>query len=209
MLVYSSCLLSRFLDPKNQPEEVKEYLEREDRFLLDSIAQGSTLADFGCGFGRHLELLKGRLSYGLGIDNNEKDILVGRRRLKDCPNLELKVADVRDPRLERIFDYAVCMNNTLGNIEEKQKVIDEMQKAIVPEGLILAGVYSEKSIQPRIRWYENVGLHIKDITERHILTEEGFKSGHFRVEDLARLFGPCCRIEKTGEFGFFVIERKS
>ena len=67
MSIYHKEWLSKFLNPKNQPDEIKEYLERENDFLLKNVIRGSSLVDFGCGFGRHLELLSRRLSYRIYI----------------------------------------------------------------------------------------------------------------------------------------------
>lgn len=208
MLTYSSDLLSRFLNQGNQPADAKEYIKEENRLLSEIIKPRTTLIDFGCGFGRHLELLRDRLFYGLGIDINKEYILSGRRKLKDYPNLELKVADARHPKLGMLFDYAICMNNTLGNIKEKQKVIAEMQKAIIPGGLIIVGVYSENSINSRIRWYKNIGLHTKKVIEDYILTEEGFRSEHFTEKKLIRLFNNCCKIKNIDKFGYLAMQFK-
>ena len=203
MSIYNQRWLSRFIDPQNQPDEIKRYVEAENRFLLENITSQSRLVDFGCGFGRHLQLLADRLIYGLGIDINEEDVRLGYELLRGYLNLELRVADARNTRIEETFDFAICMNNTLGNIEEREKVISEMRRVVLPSGLLLIGVYAENSVIPRIEWYQRTGLTIQEVTEDYILTDHGFKSYHFSIDGLIRLLGKC-QIEPVGRIGYLI-----
>jgi SAM-dependent methyltransferase len=197
MSIYEQGWLWKFLNIENQPKEIRNYLNDENRLLLKYVLPYTSLVDFGCGYGRHLELLHNRLSRGLG-----------KEALERYNNLELKLADARKSVLNNdSFDYAICMNNTLGNIEEKDSVIAEMRRVIKPGGIILAGVYSEKSIDARIEWYERTGLNIEERGKDYILTTEGFKSWHFSKQGLHQLFGKC-QIYEIAEIGYFVIARK-
>jgi SAM-dependent methyltransferase len=183
--------------------EVREYLAEENRILLDCMEEGSSLVDFGCGFGRHLNLVGDKLAYGLGIDLDEARIREGQNLLRARRNIELRVADARATGLEETFDYAICMNNTLGNIEEKKMVIDELSHVVKPHGTILVAVYSMLSIIPRIGWYQRTGLTVTQVTEHYIQTEEGFKSDHFSEERIRQLL-PYFDILKITDFGYLV-----
>lgn len=127
--------------------------------------------------------------------------------MRKYSNLELKVADARNTELEPIFDYSICMNNTLGNIEDKDLVVGELRRVIKSKGLIIAGLYSENSIDARIEWYERTGLQIQLVAEDHIQTFEGFKSWHFSGDKIHELFGDCL-IFNIGLVGYFVIFQK-
>ncbi|MDD5191682.1 MAG: class I SAM-dependent methyltransferase [Candidatus Nanoarchaeia archaeon] len=205
MSIYDAGWLAKFLDSKNQPQEIKDYLREENKLLLEKIKKGTSLVDFGCGYGRHLELLAERLSYGLGIDINDKAVEQARRNLSKYNHIELRVADCRDLCLRQTFDYAISMNNTIGNIEEKEKVIAEMKKAVFPDGRCILGLYNINSIEPRVLWYEKTGLKIKKVTEDYIETDKGFRSYHFTKEEIIRLTGRCdiLSIAEIGYFGFF------
>ena len=199
----------KFLDPGNLTKQMQDYLQEESTLLLEHIQDNASLADFGCGFGRHLELLGTNLRYGLGFDIVGQYISIGRERLKKYPNLKLMVSDARNAGLHKNkFDYAICMNNTLGNIEEQGKVVSEMRRVILPDGLILAGVYSEKSIDSRIEWYERTGLTIEKVTEGYITTKQGFRSEHFSRTKLSTLFGNCS-IEDIAGIGYLAISAKT
>lgn len=195
------------LNPENQPQQIKNYLNEESQLLSKYVLKGSRLIDFGCGYGRHLELLQDRLIYGLGLDIAEEYIKMGKKRLKKFTNLELKTADVIDIKIDNKFDYAICMNNTLGNIENKDKLVTKMKQALVKDGIILLGAYSNNSINARIEWYNNTGLKVEKITDDYILTSNGFKSWHFTKKQLNELFGSCT-IENISNFGYFVTVKK-
>ena len=209
MSIYYQGWIYRFLDTKNQPQEIQDYLRRENELLLQNIEQNTSAVDFGCGCGRHLELLGTNLRYGLGFDIVGQYIKIGTERLKKYPNLKLMVSDARNAGLHNNkFDYSICMNNTLGNIEEQGKVVSEMRRVILPNGLILAGVYSEKSIDSRIGWYERTGLTIEKVTKDQIITQQGFKSEHFSRSKLSTLFGNCS-IEDIAGIGYLAISAKT
>lgn len=203
MSIYDKGWLMRFLNPENQPKQIQDYLNQEIKLLLRYVSPKSCLIDFGCGFGRHLELLQKKLSYGLGIDTIDEYIAAGNKRLKRFSNLELIKADALNFNIENKFDYAICMNNTLGNIAEKEKLILQMKKATKPEGKLIAGVYSNKSIDSRIKWYNKTGLKIKKITNEFILTDNGFKSWHFTKKQLYKLFNTK-KVENIADIGYFI-----
>ena len=191
------------MDPENQPDKIKAYIEAEEKFLLSKIELNSSLVDFGCGIGRHLDLLGARLRYGLGVDIVHNYIAHAKRILMDKSEIEFQVGDIRNCPLERVFDYVICMHNTIGNIREKNVVLNQMKKAANKSGEILIGVYSEDSIESRIEWYERAGLCVIDVTQESIRTNLGFQSDHFSKERIMGLFGDC-DVEEISEIGYII-----
>jgi len=57
MKFYESTEGHKILDEKYWPEKVKEYLEKEDMFLVKNIKTDSVMLDVGSGEGRHIKLL--------------------------------------------------------------------------------------------------------------------------------------------------------
>jgi len=47
------------------------YFLAEEEYLKKSVNTGFSVIDFGCGNGRHLNLLKHKINRGLGIDLNQ------------------------------------------------------------------------------------------------------------------------------------------
>ena len=55
MSIYDKGWLMKFLNPKNQPQQMRNYLDKESKLLKNQILKGTSLIDFGCGYGRHLD----------------------------------------------------------------------------------------------------------------------------------------------------------
>jgi ubiquinone/menaquinone biosynthesis C-methylase UbiE len=170
--------------------------------LLKIIPENTTLIDFGCGEGRHLRLLEKKLSYGLGIDLNKKVLEKAIRRSKNKSNLKFQRADATDTNIHTIFDYAICMFNTIGNIKQKQRLLSEMKRLAPSPQTAIISVYSENSIEPRIAWYKNLGININEVTDTHILMDL-IKSDHFTKERILGLI-PQAKIEPLTEIGYLV-----
>jgi len=68
--VYASGLLNRALDPATQPPEIRAFLQAEIELLQDTVADGMSVIDIGCGTGRHLAMLRNRLRIGVGVDTS-------------------------------------------------------------------------------------------------------------------------------------------
>lgn len=207
MTIYDdSGLLSRFLDPANIPPKVKEYMDRENDILLDNPPKGR-LVDFGCGNGRHLKMLADGLEYGLGIDDSRDNIEGAIKNLKKFRNLKVIKEDIVYSRIGQIFDFAICMNNTLGNFYEHEMglVVQNMKYALIDYGFGIVGLHSPGLVKAKKRWYRNVGLHVNRVTRTYIETEEGFRSYHFTMNAITQLFGEKCVIRDIGGLGYFVM----
>ncbi|NES84670.1 MAG: hypothetical protein F6K10_26500, partial [Moorea sp. SIO2B7] len=47
----------KFLDPQNQTEGIREYIELEEEFILRNFKDVDSVLDIGCGEGRYLRKL--------------------------------------------------------------------------------------------------------------------------------------------------------
>ena len=191
--------LVKFLDPKNQPQLIKKFLDNENKFLLEHIHQNKSVLDIGCGFGRHLSLLAPIINKGVGVDINERSISQSKIVLQkyefintfvsDASNLKSKIKD-------NTFDYVICMNNTFGNLGDKKRLIlKEMKRIVKDNGEIIISVYSHQSISERVKWYQKTGLRNITIYSDFITAlspqqeiKEKFKSEHFTKKSLQKLF---------------------
>lgn len=192
----------KFFDQSKQPQKIKQFFHEENNALLKIIPENTTLIDFGCGEGRHLRLLEKKLSYGLGIDLNKKVLEKAIRRSKNKSNLKFQRADATDTNIHTIFDYAICMFNTIGNIKQKQRLLSEMKRLAPSPQTAIISVYSENSIETRIAWYKNLGININEVTDTHILMDL-IKSDHFTKERILGLI-PQAKIEPLTEIGYLV-----
>ncbi len=167
--------------------------------FIDSLPSNGTdevhVLDVGCGFGRHLiDLAKTRSNVtGLGIDvvpgmvaeaAHDARIKDLEQRLYFCEDDAVRLETCRDGE----FDAAICMTNTLGNLEEGKaaEAISQMYRALKPGGKLLISVYGASSVSPRLASYKTVKLHVKEVGRR-IKAAEGLESSYFTEDELKQL----------------------
>jgi SAM-dependent methyltransferase len=153
------------------------------------------LLDVGCGFGRHLIRLATDMPAvtALGIDMipgmvaeaaHDARIAGLDSRLYFCQDDAVSLDTCRDGE----FDAAICMTNTLGNLEEGKAAaaIRQIHRVLKPDGKLLISVYSAASVPPRLTSYRDVKLHVSERGKR-IKAAEGLESSYFSENELRQL----------------------
>lgn len=187
---YAAGLLNRALDPTTQPLEIRAFLQAELDLLHDIITEGMRVIDVGCGTGRHLLLLRDRLSLGVGVDYERSYIAEADRRAGGG-HLHFVVADATLIPVLATFDFATCLTNTWGTMSDKTGVLREMRRVAPKPGTRLLSVYSEASVPFRREWYRRLGHAVLEETRDYLVTEGGFRSEHFSEARLCSLVGEC------------------
>jgi SAM-dependent methyltransferase len=200
--VYAAGILNRALDPSTQPDAIRDFLHAEERLVAESVPRGARVVDFGCGTGRHLIALAGRLSLGVGIDYEKAYIAEAARRHPGAP-LHFLVADATAVPLRTAFDAALCLTNTWGTMSDKLAVLGEMRRLAPKPASRFLTVYASTSVQPRREWYANMGHEVIDVTDECIVTRSGFVSEHFTEDRLRGLVGEC-RLRRIGGVAYAV-----
>lgn len=182
--------LYKFLNPENQPLLIREYLQKENEYLMEHIGMGGVLLDVGCGFGRHLNLLVEKCILGVGVDIDKLRITDAKENLRNFRNIFLFLADaVNIPLASNSLDFIICMNNTFGNLfAKKEQALREMKRLIKHEGLIIISIHSIDAIPIKVQWYERTGMRGVTLRNYNIHTEEGFISENFSQKYLEDLF---------------------
>ena len=119
------------------------------------------------------------------------------RRALGLDNLEVREVDLREPGDESLYDVVVCAD-VLEHIEEDERVISHLARALKPGGVLL--VTSPSVPQPRhlplVAWRERrIGFdpsdygHVRDGYSEDRLREL-FESAGLEVESVRRTFGP-------------------
>ena len=67
----NSDFLDYLLKMVKEVPSINSYLLAEEEYLKNNIPIDASVIDFGCGNGRHLNLLKNRIGRGVGIDMNQ------------------------------------------------------------------------------------------------------------------------------------------
>ena len=188
--VYSAGLLNRALDPETQPPAIRAFLHAELEFLRDTIVDGSRLIDFGCGTGRHLVALQDRISLGFGLDYEPEYIEQACHR-GGGRDLHFIVSDAAAVPVTKAFDFATCLTNTWGTMEDKAGVLAEMRRLAPKPGTRILSVYSSASVPARREWYRRLGHEVTEETSECLITDGGFRSEHFSENRLRNLIGTC------------------
>ena len=179
----------KILDSQFWPKKLREYLIREDIFLVENIKKDSTVLDIGSGGGRHLKLLSNSCKKIIGIDNSKTMVDCTKKALSKCRNVIVLEVDVKYFKFPKdSFDFIICMFNTFGNMTvETQKIcLDKMNELIKPDGIILMSVYSEKAIDTQIEHYNKIGLIVRGSDENFVYTEK-FVSERFSEGKIKRV----------------------
>jgi ubiquinone/menaquinone biosynthesis C-methylase UbiE len=170
---------------------------RLEKFARDAASPAGDvhMLDVGCGFGRHLIDLASTMPRltGLGVDIIPGMVAEAAHdarmagldgRLYFCQDDAVLLETCRDDE----FDAAICMTNTLGNLEEGKApaAIGEIYRTLKPGGQLLISVYSAQSVAPRLASYRNVKLHVKE-TGKSIEAAEGLQSSYVYDSDLRKL----------------------
>lgn len=102
------------------------------------IAPSDVVLDLGCGDGKHLRALAGRIGQGIGIDLSRKMIATARRRA--ChPDLRFRVDDAET--LSTVpsgsVDKVICVG-VLEHVLRPSRVIEQAARVLKPSGRFLA-----------------------------------------------------------------------
>ena len=170
--------------------KIKDWFQKEIAYLKKNIKPNSKILDIGCGFGRHIELIADFSKEVIGIDNNSGMIKKAKNRLSNFKNVKLFVQNAQKLEFKKdYFDYVICFTNTFGNFPDiKENVLKEMKRVCKKDGQIIISVYNDNVLKMRKKNYEKVGLHITEIKNGIIYTEEGLISEQFSKSQLKKLF---------------------
>jgi SAM-dependent methyltransferase len=188
--VYATGFLNRALDPATQPEAIQLFLRAEVDLLRAMVTPGMRVLDVGCGTGRHLFLLRERLSLGVGVDYERSYVAEAGRRGGSCA-LHFIAGDGTRIPLAGSFDLALCLTNTWGTMSDKAGVLQEMRRLAPRPGSRVLSVYSPASVSARREWYSRLGHAVLEETDEYLVTEGGFRSEHFSEARLRALVGDC------------------
>lgn len=202
---YEKGLLEAYLTVA--PKKIKEFIKKEDEFLIKTIPKNSTILDVGCGFGRHVKLLAEQGNKIVGIDYNGCMLKKAKEYLKGINNTELYLENAKSIHFKgKEFDFVICMLNTFGDQgKQKNLVLKEMKRVLKPEGKIIISVWSEKALKERIKAYRNVGIKIEKIEGQKIKLKNSHTSEALTEKQLKNLFNKMnlsSKIIKITELGY-------
>jgi len=137
---------------------VKNYIEKESRFLLENVPEKCKAVEVGCGDGRVLLLLAKKVSEIVGVDFNSEVLCKAKEKIVSFNNIQLICRNFLDNGLEESsFDCCIFSYNTFGNFhKDKEKILKEAIRVTKSGGKIFISVYSEKALAERIKHYTGI-----------------------------------------------------
>lgn len=124
-----------------------KHTHTEVNFIIDScvLSDNATIADFGCGKGRHAIMLA-KKGYGvIGIDYSDNLINKAIRDAKkyDINNVHFVKGDCRSINLEKKFDVLISLYDVIGtyvHYSDNMKIVQNLYDHLRDDGLALISV---------------------------------------------------------------------
>jgi len=112
------------------------YQKRISTVYRFNIPENSEVLEIGCGSGNLLSALKP--SYGLGYDISG-NMVARAKRLH--PDLDFIQSDASQMEVNHSFDF-VIISDTINDLWDVQKTLDNVQKLLKPDGRLIINFYS-------------------------------------------------------------------
>ena len=178
------------------PPRVKQYLQAEIDFALDNMKGKELVLELGCGYGRILNQIAGKIGVICGIDNSFASLDLGREIMKEASNLVLAQMDAVNLAFQdNAFDAVLCLQNGISAFGvEQRRLIEESIRVTKPGGKAFLSTYSEKFWEHRLQWFQlqsAAGL-LGEINWARtgkgvIICQDGFKATTLSPEDFRAL----------------------
>lgn len=149
----------------------RQNYEFETDYVVRTLPQGASVLQVGSMEGtRAARILEQRadLKYtGLDID----DVLMSLART-NVPNANFVLGDITDPPEIGPFDYVICLNHTLGYIEDVEAAMTRMKQL---GAHVVVSVYGETFDEvAAVDYFETLGLEIGGIADTEFNMANGW-----------------------------------
>lgn len=159
-------------DLDNIPDLMRQNYIFETDFLAENLTQNSRVLQVGCVDGERIRrLLAIRPDLKItGLEIEKSLVELAREKSKQFHQASFIHADITQPPNLPKYDYVICMNNTLGYIDDDFKAISEMQKL---GKKVIISVYSEKFTDDlAIDYFNQLGLEVEKIKNNLVTTRD-------------------------------------
>jgi len=174
------------------PDSYKKWFKEEKKYLQKNITPTTTVLEVGCGEGRSLRNILPITKNLTGIDNDEKAVGDAKENFKQYPSVNILLADaINLPFKDKSFDFVICMVTFANFGVKKYKALNEMKRVLKDKGAIIISVFSENSLDERMKVYRKFGGKIKENKNGKIIFDEDWEdnvSEQFSEEELREIF---------------------
>jgi len=138
------------------PPRVKAYLEAEIAFVLERTSPSLVAAELGCGYGRILKRLMGRVKVAFGIDTSLESLQYARTFVGRSQPVRLLLMDATEMGVaDGTFDLTVCIQNGICAFSvDPDRLFAEALRVTRPGRTVLFSTYSPRFWDDRLEWFE-------------------------------------------------------
>ena len=167
----------KFLDPRNETEGIKEYMQLEEELVLKTFKGIDSVLDVGCGEGRYLRELAPLVGKITGIDFAQQLVELAKTTTVSFNNVEIihGSAEHLTTLVQETFTYALLAWNTIGNIPQElhQAIFDNLAKVVDEKIFISTYQYGQEVMDERLRYYDKTGFKVESINGNQVILEGG------------------------------------
>ena len=127
---------ARVYDALNARKDYRQATRTLMQIVRHAVPDARSLLDVGCGTGRHLEHLRGRLDVE-GLDLSRQMLAIARKR---SPGVRFRQGTLVDFDLHRRFDVVTCLFGSIGyakTLEGLRKAVRCMAHHLRPDGVLI------------------------------------------------------------------------
>jgi 2-polyprenyl-3-methyl-5-hydroxy-6-metoxy-1,4-benzoquinol methylase len=142
---------------KTQSWARQSYAKNEVAELINfaKLSDGASVLDFGCGTGRHAHIFANLGYRVVGIDSSETQINEAISCAKN-DNISFNVADCRSVKLNKLFDFGICLYDVVGSFVDDMhniSIIKNLIDHVKPGGYISISVMSYEFTENKLNNY--------------------------------------------------------
>ncbi|MEO1374225.1 MAG: class I SAM-dependent methyltransferase [Cyanobacteria bacterium J06635_10] len=167
----------KFLEPQNQTEGIREYMELEEEFILRTFKNVDTVLDIGCGEGRYLRKLAPIAGKITGIDFSEQLVALAKESTANFNNVTVLAgrAEHLPTLVQENFTYALLAWNTIGNIPKElhQCIFENVAKVLDKKLFISTYKCNQAVMDERLRYYDKTNFKVESIDGNQVILEGG------------------------------------
>ena len=167
----------KFLEPQNQTEGIREYMELEEEFILKTFKGVNNVLDVGCGEGRYLRKLAPIVGKITGLDFSEQLVALAQDSTSTLDNVTIILGSAEHlPTLvQETFTYGFLAWNTIGNIPQElhQCIFENLAKVIENKVFISTFKCNPEVMDERLRYYAKTDFKVESIDGNQVILEGG------------------------------------